>query len=123
MDLAKLLVRVYLNKALNHLKSFFLLMYALSPPPLSPPPHVPCISDVEVVKRDVLDDLLAFVDVPLGNGHILLGLKVVLGGEGVTTALYNKMTRGELDTLGKQYVPTYIKRLGSSKRKKIISIY
>ena len=43
----------------------------------------PGVGHVEVVQRDVLHNLLLLVHVALGDGHVLLGLEVELGGVGV----------------------------------------
>jgi len=37
------------------------------------------VCDIQVVQGDVLDNLLLFVNIALGNGHILFGLEVELG--------------------------------------------
>jgi hypothetical protein len=44
------------------------------------------VGHVEVVQRDVLDDLAALVHLALGQRHVGLGLEVELGGVGVAAA-------------------------------------
>jgi hypothetical protein len=45
-----------------------------------------CIRDVQIVKRDILHDILLLVHITLGHGHVLLSLQVELCRERIATA-------------------------------------
>jgi len=44
------------------------------------------IGDIEIVKGDVLDDFLLFVDIAFWEWDVLLGLEIVFGGVLIATA-------------------------------------
>lgn len=47
----------------------------------------PSISNIQVVQRDILDDLLLLVYITFGQRHVLLCLQVKLCGKSITATL------------------------------------